>query len=97
MCPAVQCNCTEVQGDGREHCRGQDLQSSLHSGPLSPLFQIFMSQMVIPKTFHKDDFWNNPWDVGGLIVIGLFISTVLFFIIFAIVFTVVEKTVCEEE
>lgn len=53
--------------------------------------------MVIPKATQNDDFWNNSWDMGGLIVIGLFIATFLFFIIFAIVFRCVERTVCEED
>ncbi|XP_037057157.1 small integral membrane protein 6 [Peromyscus leucopus] len=53
--------------------------------------------MVTLKTIQNDDFWNNPWDVGGLIVIGLFTSTFLFFIIFAIVFGFVEKTLCRED
>ncbi|CAH6776425.1 Smim6 [Phodopus roborovskii] len=56
-----------------------------------------MGQMVTSETIQNGDFWDNPWDVGGLIVIGLFISTFLFFIIFAIVFGYVEKTVCEEK
>nr|XP_021491768.1 small integral membrane protein 6 [Meriones unguiculatus] len=51
----------------------------------------FTGRMVIPKRFQSDDFWKNPWDVGALIVIGLFTSTVLFFIVFAIVFGLVEK------
>lgn len=54
-------------------------------------------QMVTLKTIQNDDFWNNPWDVGGLIVIGLFTSTFLFFIVFAIVFGFVEKTLCRED
>lgn len=47
--------------------------------------------MEIPKRFWSDDFWKNPWDVGALIVIALFTSTVMFFIVFAIVFGLVEK------
>lgn len=61
-----------------------------------------MGHMVPPKTIQNEDFWKNPWDVGGLIVIGLFISTLLFFIVFAFVFGSVQKAawrkdVCEEE
>lgn len=59
--------------------------------------QIYTGEMVIPKDTQNDDFWDNSWDMGGLIVIGLFIATFLFFIIFAIVFGCVEKTVCEED
>lgn len=61
-----------------------------------------MGQTGAPKTIQNEDFWKNPWDVGGLIVIGLFISTLLFFIIFAFMFGSVQKAawrkaVCEEE
>lgn len=34
----------------------------------------------------NDDFWQNPWDQGGLAVISLFITMILFLIVFAIVF-----------
>ncbi|VCX10563.1 unnamed protein product, partial [Gulo gulo] len=34
----------------------------------------------------NDDFWQNPWDQGGLAVISLFITMTLFLIVFAIVF-----------
>lgn len=50
-----------------------------------------MGQMVSPRTIQNEDFWKNPWDVGGLIVICLFTSTFLLFIAFAVVFGYVEK------
>lgn len=34
----------------------------------------------------NDEFWQNPWDQGGLIVICLFIAMVLFLTLFAIIF-----------
>ncbi|KAH0518703.1 Small integral membrane protein 5 [Microtus ochrogaster] len=58
---------------------------------------IYTGEMVIPKDPQNDEFWNNSWDMGGLIVIGLFIATFLFFIIFAIVFGCVESIACEED
>lgn len=66
-------------------------------GLLSPLFQISMGQMVPPRSIQNEDFWKNPWDVGGLTVIGLFTSTFLLFVLFAVVFGYVEKAVFEEE
>lgn len=63
----------------------------MHSGPLSPLFQISMGQTVSPRIIQNEDFWKNPWDVGALIVVGLFTFTFLFFILFATVFGYVEK------
>lgn len=53
--------------------------------------------MVPPRSIQNVDFWKNPWDVGGLTVIGLFTSTFLLFILFAVVFGYVEKAVFEEE
>ncbi|XP_017521625.1 endoregulin [Manis javanica] len=34
----------------------------------------------------NDKLWLNPWDQGGLVVIILFVTTVLFLILFAIMF-----------
>ncbi|XP_059527237.1 small integral membrane protein 6 isoform X1 [Myotis daubentonii] len=34
----------------------------------------------------KEEFWQNPWDQGGLAVISIFIITVLLLMLFAIVF-----------
>ncbi|XP_008996007.1 endoregulin [Callithrix jacchus] len=62
-----------------------------------------MDQLVIKKTIWNDEFWQNPWDQGGLAVIILFIAAVLLLILFAIVFgllTSTENTQCgkrEEE
>ncbi|XP_040605996.1 small integral membrane protein 6 isoform X2 [Mesocricetus auratus] len=58
---------------------------------------IYTGQMITLKTTQSDDFWNNPWDLGGLIVIGLFICTFLFLTLFALVFGYVEKAMCEED
>ncbi|XP_012784628.2 small integral membrane protein 6 [Ochotona princeps] len=52
------------------------------------------------KELWNDEFWQNPWDQGGLVVIGLFITTVLFLILFAVVFGLLppmEKTQYEED
>ncbi|KAK7805312.1 hypothetical protein U0070_027151 [Myodes glareolus] len=97
MYPVVQCNCMEVQRGGTESKAGDKTFRALCTQGLCPLFQIYTGEMVIPKDTQNGDFWDNSWDMGGLIVIGLFIATFLFFIIFAIVFGCVEKTVCEED
>ncbi|XP_027986381.1 small integral membrane protein 6 [Eptesicus fuscus] len=34
----------------------------------------------------KEEFWQNPWDQGGLAVISIFVITVLLLMLFAIVF-----------
>lgn len=34
----------------------------------------------------NDEFWDNPWDQGSLVVIGLFIAMTLFLILFAAMF-----------
>lgn len=59
-----------------------------------------MDQTAVQKNIWQDEFWENPWELGGLIVIGLFISTVLFFFMFAVVFGLIpplEKTEYEED
>nr|XP_045015002.1 small integral membrane protein 6 [Jaculus jaculus] len=48
----------------------------------------------------NEEFWQNPWDLGALIVIGLFIFMFLFFILFAVVFGCLyreEETKPEED
>ncbi|XP_042521397.1 small integral membrane protein 6 [Dipodomys spectabilis] len=45
-----------------------------------------MRQIIFYKDLWKEEFWENPWEVGGLIVIGLFVGTFLFFILFAVLF-----------
>lgn len=52
-----------------------------------------MGQTIAPKKLQNEDFWKNPWDVGGLIVVGLFTSMLLLLILFAVVFGFVEKVV----
>lgn len=52
-----------------------------------------MGQTIAPRKIQKEDFWKNPWDVGGLIVVGLFTSTLLLLFLFAVVFGYVEKAV----
>ena len=61
------------------------MEKPLHSGPLSPLFQVHMDRLLTKRAW-KDEFWQNPLDQGGLVVICLFIIMVLFLILFAIVF-----------
>lgn len=34
----------------------------------------------------KEEFWQNPWDQGGLAVISMFIITILLLMLLAIVF-----------
>ncbi|XP_019499939.1 PREDICTED: small integral membrane protein 5 isoform X2 [Hipposideros armiger] len=34
----------------------------------------------------NDEFWDNPWDQGSLVVIGLFITMFLFLFLFATMF-----------
>ncbi|XP_057570443.1 small integral membrane protein 6 [Hippopotamus amphibius kiboko] len=41
---------------------------------------------LLTRRAWKDEFWQNPWDQGGLAVICLFITTVLFLTLFAILF-----------
>ncbi|XP_073901243.1 endoregulin isoform X2 [Castor canadensis] len=50
-----------------------------------------MDQIVF-KNIWNDEFWENPWNLGGLIVIGLFTITFLFFILFAVVFGLLSTT-----
>jgi hypothetical protein len=84
------CDCRGSQGwRFEEQCQG--LECSLYSGPLSPLFQVYMDQIVF-KNIWNDEFWENPWNLGGLIVIGLFTITFLFFILFAVVFGLLSTT-----
>ncbi|XP_021564941.1 small integral membrane protein 6 [Carlito syrichta] len=59
-----------------------------------------MDKQTLMKTFWNEDFWQNPWDQGALVVIVLFNCTVLFLIFFAIVFglfTSTEDIQCEEK
>ncbi|XP_053516326.1 small integral membrane protein 6 [Artibeus jamaicensis] len=42
--------------------------------------------MMNRRHLWKDQFWENPWDQGGLAVISLFIIVVLLLMSFAIVF-----------
>nr|XP_012415678.1 PREDICTED: small integral membrane protein 6 [Odobenus rosmarus divergens] len=45
-----------------------------------------MDKLTNQKLMWNDEFWQNPWDQGGLAVICLFITTILFLIVFAIIF-----------
>ncbi|XP_025783388.1 endoregulin [Herpailurus yagouaroundi] len=45
-----------------------------------------MDKLMTKQDIWNDEFWQNPWDQGGLVVIILFITTILFLIVFAIVF-----------
>ena len=55
---------------------GRAMEKPRHSGPLSPPFQVQMDKML-SKYSWKMEFWENPWDQGGLAVIILFFTTVL--------------------
>ncbi|XP_008564322.1 PREDICTED: small integral membrane protein 6 [Galeopterus variegatus] len=58
-----------------------------------------MDQLINEKIWN-DEFWQNPWEKWGLVVIGLFITTVVSFILFAVVFGLLplqERIQCEEE
>ncbi|KAK2497550.1 hypothetical protein MC885_014515 [Smutsia gigantea] len=49
--------------------------------------QVHMDKPITKQnSIWNDKFWLNPWDQGGLAVIILFITTVLFLILFAIMF-----------
>ncbi|XP_061248811.1 small integral membrane protein 6 isoform X2 [Bos javanicus] len=41
---------------------------------------------MLSKYSWKMEFWENPWDQGGLAVIILFFTTVLSLVLFAIIF-----------
>lgn len=57
----------------------------LPSAPLSP--QVRMDILAADQgRLWKEQFWQNPWDQGGLAVITIFIITVLLLMLFAIVF-----------
>ncbi|XP_029783005.1 small integral membrane protein 6 [Suricata suricatta] len=46
-----------------------------------------MDHKLMPKQYTwKEEFWQNPWDQGALVVICLFVTTILFLIVFAIIF-----------
>ncbi|CAK7320197.1 Small integral membrane protein 6 [Vulpes lagopus] len=48
--------------------------------------QVYVDKLIKQKHMWNDEFWENPWDQGGLAVIGLFIVTILSLVMFAIVF-----------
>nr|XP_035944570.1 small integral membrane protein 6 isoform X1 [Halichoerus grypus] len=48
--------------------------------------QVHMDKLTNQKLMWNDEFWQNPWDQGGLAVISLFITMILFLIVFAIIF-----------
>lgn len=62
------------------------LERPQHSRPLAPLFQVHMDKLRNGKLMWNDEFWQNPWDQGGLAVISLFITMILLLIVFAIIF-----------
>lgn len=52
-----------------------------------PLFQVHMDTLVTKqRDIWNDEFWDNPWDQGSLVVIGLFITMALFLTLFATTF-----------
>lgn len=71
-------------GAGRGRRLGQG--EALHSVPLSPS-QVHMDTLTADqRRLWKEEFWQNPWDQGGLAVISIFVITVLLLMLFAIVF-----------
>ncbi|XP_006869671.1 PREDICTED: small integral membrane protein 6 [Chrysochloris asiatica] len=56
--------------------------------------------IILSQTVWKEEFWQNPWDLGGLVIIGLLIATVLLLILFAVVFGLLPpceaSSSCEE-
>ncbi|XP_023366834.1 small integral membrane protein 6 [Otolemur garnettii] len=44
------------------------------------------------KITWNDEFWENPWEKGGLAVIGVFITTVLLLMLFAVLFGLFHPT-----
>ncbi|XP_020741507.1 small integral membrane protein 6 [Odocoileus virginianus] len=54
---------------------------------------------TLSKYSWKTEFWQNPWDQGGLAVIILFFTTVLSLVLFAIIFGFlpVNKTTNQDE
>nr|XP_060501371.1 small integral membrane protein 6 [Panthera onca] len=48
--------------------------------------RVHMDELMTKQDIWNDEFWQNPWDQGGLVVIILFITMILFLIVFAIVF-----------
>ncbi|XP_040100594.1 small integral membrane protein 6 [Oryx dammah] len=47
---------------------------------------------MLSKYSWKMEFWQNPWDLGGLAVIILFFTTVLSLVLFAIIFGFLPMT-----
>ena len=74
------------------------MEKPRHSGLLSLPFQVQMDRML-SKYSWKTEFWQNPWDQGGLAVIILFFITVLSLVLFAIIFGFlpVNKTTNQDE
>lgn len=49
--------------------------------------QVHMDPLLTDqRRLWKEEFWQNPWDQGGLAVISIFVITVLLLMLFAIVF-----------
>ncbi|XP_044941934.1 small integral membrane protein 6 [Mustela putorius furo] len=55
-------------------------------GSVTSRIRFTWAKLTNRKLMWNDDFWQNPWDQGGLAVISLFITMILFLIVFAIVF-----------
>ncbi|KAM8785746.1 small integral membrane protein 5 isoform 1-T1 [Rhynchonycteris naso] len=53
---------------------------------VSTAAEVHMDILINERHLWKEEFWQNPWDQGGLAVISLFIATVLFLMLFAVVF-----------
>ncbi|XP_054449046.1 small integral membrane protein 6 [Pteronotus mesoamericanus] len=52
-----------------------------------PALKVLTDMLItIQRRLWKDQFWENPWDQGGLAVISIFIITILLLMSFAVVF-----------
>lgn len=83
-------SCSETAPEDQVGGGQQRLRQGLGEAPALrasiPLFQVHVGKLTNRKLMWNDDFWQNPWDQGGLAVISLFITMILFLIVFAIVF-----------
>ncbi|XP_023387466.1 small integral membrane protein 6 [Pteropus vampyrus] len=48
------------------------------------------SLITKPWRIWNDEFWQRPWDLGGLAVISLFVIVVLFLTLFATIFGILS-------
>lgn len=72
---------------------GLGVESSTRAGPWQgagtqplSLSQVHMDILTKQRRVWKEEFWQNPWDQGGLAAISVFIVMILILMMFAIVF-----------